>query len=314
MSEDHSFNFGISASEVADEAAEPIKSSPQRPAQPIRQAGKITSIDPDLVDIFPLNPRSERGFVAREDGELVASIKATGQTTPVIVRPSTVEGRYELIVGTRRLAAIREIRKGGDKRDLFAEILTLDDGAAWLRAETENAARKEISPLAQARSWLNGCTRFYDGNQAEMARALGVDKSVVSRALSLAELPDVLIDLVKNRDSINLHYAAQLGPVLKQADLGNKMLAHAKAMVEQGVRLSPAEAARRLLLNPDEADSAKPQFLGIGDHTRLGSWQVEAKGTVILKLKRLPSKVKPSDRKALIKLIVAKLDTHLQQD
>lgn len=185
----------------------------------------------------------------REDSELLDSIRAGGQQVPVVARPSVCNGRFEVIVGTRRIAAIREINKSGGELKIVAEVRQLEDDEAWLLAETENVGRKAVSPLAQARSWAHACRSFYSGSQADMARALGVDKSVVSRSLALAQLPDVVIDLVKNRDSINLHFAAQLTPLLNDVETSGALLALAQSLVDQGIKLSPAEAVRRLVLD-----------------------------------------------------------------
>lgn len=315
MSEHQSVDHGDQSSELLqDDTAAVIVAPSLLALHTPRPASRVLSIDPALCDIFPLNPRRARGFVPREDAELLDSIQASGQQVPVVVRPSVANGRYEIVVGTRRLAAVREINKGGGDLMIVAEVRHLEDDEAWLLAETENVGRKAVSPLVQARSWSHACIRFYGGKQADMARALGVDKSVVSRALTLAQLPDVVFDLVKNRDCINFHFGAQIGPQLNNPETNGKLLAHAQALVDKGIKLSPAEAVRRLSMDPGAADAARPQAITAADHSRLGTWFVDAKGSGVLKLKPVPAGMKPADRKALLKEITARIEAHLQRD
>ena len=314
MSDFPTFNIGGQSVEpLEDPGSASITARPSLDLQKPRAPSQVISVDPNLCDIFPLNPRRDRGFVPREDSELLDSIRAGGQQVPVVARPSILSGRFEIVVGTRRLAAVREINKSGGALKIVAEVRQLEDDEAWLLAETENVGRKAVSPLAQAHSWSHACHRFYSGSQADMARALGVDKSVVSRSLALAQLPDVIIDLVKNRDSINLHFAAQLAPLLNDIQASGTLLALARSLVDQGIKLSPAEAVRRLVLDPEAADAAGPQAIYAGD-SRLGTWLIDAKGGGVLKLRPVPPEMKPSDRKALLRQIMAHIEAHLQRD
>lgn len=101
---------------------------------------KLDDIDPGPRERAVSGPRVE--FLA-------ASIEAAGQSTPIIVRPHPDgDGRYLLVAGAHRLAAIRS--HGWPEID--ADIQSLDDLGAKLVEIDENLARAELTVLDRARS------------------------------------------------------------------------------------------------------------------------------------------------------------------
>lgn len=112
----------------------------------------IREIDPARIDDWGPTDRMEafttvnaeddsEGFTALKD-----SIQDGGQQVPILVRRSSVEGRFEVIYGRRRLQACREL---GIK--VRANVQDLDDAAALLAKGLENAARRNLSFYEKAR-------------------------------------------------------------------------------------------------------------------------------------------------------------------
>lgn len=93
----------------------------------------------------------DRRFCCRatiRSGTLRRSIAERGQQQPVIVRPSpTLPGRFQLIAGFRRVAALRE---GGAKHVIAQVYDPLDDATAWRIAIADNARRQTLTDLDRA--------------------------------------------------------------------------------------------------------------------------------------------------------------------
>lgn len=112
----------------------------------------IREIDPKLIDEWGPKDRLD-GFTAVNSDEegngfeaLKTSIDEGGQQVPILVRRSSIDGRYEVIYGRRRLKACREL---GLK--VRANVEDLDDASALLAKGLENAARRNLSFYEKAR-------------------------------------------------------------------------------------------------------------------------------------------------------------------
>jgi len=102
----------------------------------------------------PLNPR--RTYDPAKLAQLQDSLLATGQLTPVVVRPRA-GGGYELGAGHRRrraaLLAVQQHPEGARYRDLdhlLALVRALDDRAFIELLNVENLQRDDLHPLEEA--------------------------------------------------------------------------------------------------------------------------------------------------------------------
>lgn len=125
-----------------------------------------------------------------QDGleDLVASIKASGQRLPVLLR--RVRGGplpYEVVYGRRRIEACRQLGI-----DVQAYISEMDDREALISQGLENAARLQRSFIEQAvyaEQLLN-----HSFSRDEVCDVLAIDKTTLSRMLGIAEaVPAALI-------------------------------------------------------------------------------------------------------------------------
>ncbi|MDP9221095.1 MAG: ParB/RepB/Spo0J family partition protein, partial [Actinomycetota bacterium] len=92
------------------------------------------------------NPRQpRRAFDEEALAELVASIREIGVLQPVVVRETT-PGRYELVMGERRLRATRE----AGLSTVPAIIRDTADDALLRDALLENLHRQDLNPLEEA--------------------------------------------------------------------------------------------------------------------------------------------------------------------
>jgi ParB family chromosome partitioning protein len=136
----------------------------------------ISSISP--------NPRQPR-TVFDEDAlnELVASIKEIGILQPPVVRKVS-EGRYELIMGERRLRAA----KAAGLTTIPVIIRQTPDNELLREALIENIHRSQLNPLEEAAAYAGLLTDF-GCTHDELATKLGRSRPLISNMLRLLNLP-----------------------------------------------------------------------------------------------------------------------------
>ena len=136
-----------------------------------------------ISSIFP-NPRQPR-TVFDEDAlnELIASIKEIGILQPPVVRRVS-EGRYELIMGERRLRAA----KAAGLITIPVIIRQTPDNELLREALIENIHRSQLNPLEEAAAYAGLLTDF-GCTHDELATKLGRSRPLISNMLRLLNLP-----------------------------------------------------------------------------------------------------------------------------
>lgn len=119
----------------------PALSSMARSLQDAAQSS-IQEISTDLIDDSEFKDRLS-GDDEQDIRELADSIDKQGQLIPILVSPAN--GRYRIIYGRRRLAALRLIGKPAK-----ALVRALDDEQAILAQGQENSFRKDLSWIEKA--------------------------------------------------------------------------------------------------------------------------------------------------------------------
>ena len=136
-----------------------------------------------ISSIFP-NPRQPR-TVFDEDAlnELIASIKEIGILQPPVVRRVS-EGRYELIMGERRLRAA----KAAGLTTIPVIIRQTPDNELLREALIENIHRSQLNPLEEAAAYA-GLLNDFGCTHDELATKLGRSRPLISNMLRLLNLP-----------------------------------------------------------------------------------------------------------------------------
>jgi len=136
------------------------------------------------VDAVSPNPRQPRSVFDEEAlAELVDSIKEVGLLQPVVVRP-TAKDRYELVMGERRLRAVKAAGLA-----TIPAIIRATEAADLLRdALLENLHRAQLNPLEEAAAYQQllddfGCT------QEELALRIKRSRPQISNTIRLLRLP-----------------------------------------------------------------------------------------------------------------------------
>jgi len=138
----------------------------------------IVEINPDLIDASFVNDRLSGDDEAFE--ELKASISASGQDTPVLLRPHPeTSNRYMVVFGHRRVRVARALGQ-----PVRAVVKEMDDVAHVLAQGQENTARADLSFIEKALFAKN----LHDFGQGKdvIQQALTIDGTLLSRMLSIA--------------------------------------------------------------------------------------------------------------------------------
>lgn len=157
-------------------------------------AGAVAeSLDPNLLDADPRNPRSA---VTDVEG-MAASLIAKGMLQPVVVTPHPeATGRYVIVAGHRRVAGA--IRAGWTEVPaLVRPDLVASSNVSITAQLVENLQRVPLAPLEEARAYE--ALRDLGMTQVQIADAVGCNQGQVSKRLALLKLPEAAQDLVGDR-------------------------------------------------------------------------------------------------------------------
>jgi len=160
----------------------PVASPKDQGRRPLRKVGTV-EIDRVIPD--PSEPRSEFSDDAIE--RLAQSIRERGQLLPIHVRWSTEAGKWVIITGERRWRAA--LKAGLRTIDCYFQEGQLTASEILEQQLVENLLREYLKPVEQARAFA-GLMRLNGWNGKEVADALRIQPSTVSRALALLRLPE----------------------------------------------------------------------------------------------------------------------------
>jgi ParB family chromosome partitioning protein len=135
----------------------------------------------DALSANPYQPRTV--WNEQELADLAESIRSNGVIQPIIVRPFGTG--YQVIAGERRL---RAAQMAGLAR-IPAIVRQATDEQVLELALVENIHRADLNPIERAKAYQNYVGTF-SLTQAEAAKRLGEDRSVIANYLRLLELPE----------------------------------------------------------------------------------------------------------------------------
>ena len=145
----------------------------------------ISQVEPGLNQ-----PRKRFDPETLED--LAQSIRQHGIIQPLTVRrlPS---GYYQIIAGERRWRAARL----AGLREAPVRIIDADDRKASEIALVENLQREDLNPVEEALGYRS-LARQYSLTQEEISQRVGKSRPVIANALRLLNLPEEVLELVKD--------------------------------------------------------------------------------------------------------------------
>tara|TARA_R110000751_G_scaffold28847_2_gene74902 strand:- start:1119 stop:2114 length:996 start_codon:yes stop_codon:yes gene_type:complete len=140
----------------------------------------VVELDPRLLDVsFVADRLSDEG---EEYQELKQAIKESGQTTPILVRPSSSDRqRFMVVFGHRRLKVAKELGIS-----VKAVVKKLDDITSAIAQGQENSARSNLSFIERAYFAQN---LLASGMTKDVVRSsLAIDEAMLSKMLGVVEV------------------------------------------------------------------------------------------------------------------------------
>lgn len=197
-----------------------------------------------IADVEPRSDQPRKTFTHESLEQLADSIGQFGVLQPIIVRESKLlTGTYEIIAGERRWRA----SKMAGLSEIPAVILEGDDLKAAQVAVIENVQREDLNPVEEAMAYDVLIDR-YGLTQEQVAKQVGKNRATVTNMLRLLDLPDEVLELLRDGKISAGHARAILG--LKNEE---QMLALAERVVEKELSVRDVERTVRLLNYEPEA-------------------------------------------------------------
>ena len=191
-----------------------------------------------IADVEPRSDQPRKTFAHEALEQLADSIGQFGVLQPIIVRESKLlEGTYEIVAGERRWRAA----KMAGLNEIPAVILDGDDLKAAQVAVIENIQREDLNPVEEAMAYDVLIDR-YGLTQDQVAKQVGKNRSTVTNMLRLLDLPDEVLELLKNGQISAGHARALLG--LKNEE---QMAPLAQKIVEKELSVRDVERTVRLM-------------------------------------------------------------------
>ena len=173
-----------------------------------------------LASIVPNPVQPRRVFKPEELEDLANSVRENGLLQPLVVRPSPhTADRYELIAGERRFRAVTSLSWA----EVPVVVREADDETLLVLALVENLQREALNPLEEAEGYQALADRF-EMKQAEIAHAVGKDRSTVANLIRLLQLPP---------------------SIRKLLEAGSLTQGHARALLTMEDPVAAAELARK---------------------------------------------------------------------
>ncbi|MGQ9591607.1 MAG: ParB/RepB/Spo0J family partition protein [Planctomycetota bacterium] len=162
---------------------------------------QVLQIPTEEIEPNPYQPRRE--FPLEELEALKTSIAREGFLQPVVVR-KLADGKYQLVVGERRLRAAQDL----GLETVPALLASVEDDRLLELALVENVQREDLNPIELANGYRQ-LMRIKGWTQEVLAESLGLSRSSVSNTLRLLDLPEDIRNAIA-RGQITMGHAKVL--------------------------------------------------------------------------------------------------------
>lgn len=161
----------------------------------------------------------------------------------------------ELVYGARRLFVARHLNV-----PLRVEIREMTDQEAAVALDIENRQRKATSPYERALSYVRWLDAKVFASQEEIAAALRISPSQVSRAIRLASLPAVLLAAFESPLDVCESWGIDLLALWQDAKRRAEMTEIAESLAAESPRPAP-ERVFELLMGPPQERKRRTRAL-----------------------------------------------------
>lgn len=205
--------------------------------------------------MWPLHDRCDEHVNEATCKAEIDSFARHGQLVPALGR--TLRGDpdhdVELVYGARRLFVAQHLNM-----PLLVELREMSDREALIAMDIENRQRTDISPYERAMSYTRWLSRGYFASQDEIARALKISPTRVSRLLRLARLPSVILNAFANPLEIREAWGLHIMDLLDQPHTRQRAIQAARALGALEQRPSAQVVYRELITAAARGRPLKP--------------------------------------------------------
>ena len=192
--------------------------------------GPVTKLA--LKDIQARRDQPRKDFDMNALQLLADSVREHGVLQPILVREIEFEpGKYEIVAGERRFRAAE--MAGID--EIPVSVMTGDDLEVAKVALIENVQRKDLNPVEEAMAYRMLIDKF-GLTQDQVASQAGKNRSTVANLLRLLDLPEEILDMLRD-GSLSAGHARALLTVEDE----EKQIAMAHRITEKELSVREAE-------------------------------------------------------------------------
>ena len=257
-------------------------------------------LDPKRITWSVWANRDVANFTGPEFEELKAEISsAGGNVQPIKVRalPPGGEFDFEVVFGHRRHKGCLELGV-----PVLAMVDNLGEAELFAEMDRENRARKNLSAWEQGRMYLRALEKGLFPSNRQLAERVGADLAQVGKALSLARLPQGVIEAFASPLDLQYRWAKLLSDANDVDSTG--LAARAEKAKLLGPTRSPKDVLNALLAaNADGGGTVLPPVVIDRDGKALATIELDAKGRATVSF--APSIVKADHVKALREVVEA---------
>jgi len=206
---------------------------------------EIVAVNPFKCQLWALHDRLEEHITEESCKAEIQSFLQHGQLVPVLGRRiHDADYEVELIYGARRLFTARHLNM-----PLLVEVRPVTDQDAIVAMDIENRQRKDISPYERGLNYVRWLRGGHFKSQEEIANALKVSTSQVSRLIKVASLPSVVIDAFGSAVELCEGWGLDLANALQDPTRRAATIGAARAIASVNPRpLIPAKDVYRRLM------------------------------------------------------------------
>lgn len=206
---------------------------------------ELRRVDPSLIDVSPENERIQEFLDEISLQDILPSVKKHGQQKPGTLRPKK-DGRFELIEGSRRLAAVKLA-----KQEYLALVGDVPDADVRELGIIENK-HQDVSPYEKAKAYQKQIERGEFENWTQLGAAKGISSSHISRFRACVELDEVFVRILPSPSDMPLSYGETIALLRKKDDRSliakaEELLDLRKAALRDKLELPDVEEVIKLL-------------------------------------------------------------------
>ncbi|MBE6620936.1 MAG: ParB/RepB/Spo0J family partition protein [Ruminococcaceae bacterium] len=246
-----------------------------------------------IADIEPRSDQPRKIFEREALEALAESIGTYGVLQPIIVRENVVlAGSYEIIAGERRWRAA----KMAGLSEIPVVILDSDDLKAAQVSIIENIQRENLNPVEEALAYRTLMDKF-DLTQEQVATQVGKSRSNVANMMRLLDLPESVLDMLREGLLSTGHARALLG-LEREED----MSLLAERIVQSEMTVREVERAVKAMNDAANAEPADADALAETAESKLRRVYIRDLEHRILEKMGRKAKITNSPKKKVIEL------------